>query len=65
MSASYLREWERILDSGIGEIINSLTATDERSYELRENSPFAGALSQDRRTKVLKTLRSQRAANSS
>jgi excisionase family DNA binding protein len=57
MSASYLREWEDILDSGLDRILEALTATDEKSYELRENSPFAGVLSQERRAKVLKTLR--------
>ena len=59
MSAFYLREWERILDSGLDRILEALTATDEKSYELRENSPFAGVLSQERRAKVLKTLRTQ------
>jgi excisionase family DNA binding protein len=59
MSASYLREWENILDSGLDRILDALSATDEKSYELRENSPFAGVLSQERRAKVLKTLRTQ------
>ncbi|WP_332642188.1 helix-turn-helix domain-containing protein [Aeromicrobium sp.] len=61
MSAIYLREWERILDSGIDQIIDAFTATDEKSYELRENSPFAGVLSQERRVKVLRTIRERRA----
>lgn len=61
MSTSYLREWERILDSGIGQILETLTATDEKSYELRENSPFAGVLSQERRVKVLRTIRERQA----
>lgn len=59
MSASYLREWGRILDSGLDRILDALTATDEQSFELRENSPFAGVLSPERRAKVLKTLRTQ------
>lgn len=57
MSASYLREWDRILGSGLDRILEALTATDEKSFELRENSPFAGVLSQERRAKVLRTLR--------
>ncbi|GAA3518483.1 helix-turn-helix domain-containing protein [Aeromicrobium panaciterrae] len=61
MSASYLREWERILDSGIDRILDALTSTDEKSYELRENSPFAGVLSQERRAKVLRTIRERQA----
>lgn len=61
MSAFYLREWEHILDSGLDRILEALTATDEKSYELRENSPFAGVLSQERRAKVLRTLRNRQA----
>jgi excisionase family DNA binding protein len=61
MSARYLREWQHILDSGLDGILDALTATDEKSYELRENSPFAGVLSQERRNKVLKTLRNHQA----
>ena len=61
MSAFYLREWERILDSGLDRILEALTGIDEKSYELRENSPFAGVLSQERRAKVLRTLRNRRA----
>ena len=61
MSASYLRDWERIFDSGLDRILDALTATDEKSYELRENSPFAGVLSQERRAKVLSTLRNRQA----
>ena len=61
MSASYLREWEHILDSGIDQVLDALTATDEKSYELRENSPFAGVLSQKRRVKILRTIRERQA----
>ena len=60
MTAQYLREWEKILDAGLDRIVDALTATDEKSCELRENSPFAGVLSQERRTKVLQTLRTHR-----
>jgi len=59
MTAQYLREWEKILNSGLNRIVEALTSTDEKSSELRENSPFAGVLSQERRAKVLKTLRAQ------
>lgn len=60
MIAEYLPEWQMILDSGLDRIVEVLTATDEKSCELRENSPFAGVLSQERRAKVLKTLRTHR-----
>lgn len=61
-TADYLHEWENILDSGLDRILEALTAKDEKSCELRENSPFAGILSQDRRAKVLDTFRTYRAA---
>ena len=57
MTAKYLHEWEKILDAGLDRIVEALTSTDEKSCELRENSPFAGVLSQERRAKVLQTLR--------
>lgn len=60
MTAHYLREWEQILDAGLDRIIEALTSTDEKSCDLRENSPFAGVLSQERRAKVLQTLRARR-----
>lgn len=62
MTASYLHQWEQILDAGLDRIIEALTASDEQSCDLRENSPFAGVLSPDRRAKVLKTIRAQRVA---
>lgn len=60
MTAQYLREWETILDAGLDRIVEALTSTDEKSCELRGNSPFAGVLSQERRAKVLQTLRTHR-----
>ena len=60
MTAQYLREWEKILGAGLDRIVDALAATDEKSCELRENFPFAGVLSQERRTKVLQTLRTHR-----
>lgn len=60
MTVSYLRQWQQILDGGVARIIDALTATDEQSRELRENSPFAGVLPPDKRTKILQTLRDLR-----
>jgi len=62
MTASYLHQWERILDAGVDRIIEAFTDTDELSCELRESSPFAGVMSPERRSKVLATLRTQRAS---
>lgn len=62
MTASYLHRWEGILNEGVDRIIEVLTSTDGQSCELRENSPFAGVLSPERRSKILKTLRANKAA---
>lgn len=62
MTASYLHRWEEILNGGLDRIVEALTATDEQSCELRENSPFAGVLSPERRSKILETLRGNKAA---
>ena len=44
-----LDEWERLSKGPIGAIIDVALGSDERSVELRQNSPVAGALSnQDR-----------------
>lgn len=57
MTALYLHQWEEILDAGVDRIIDALTSTDEQACELRENSPFAGVLTQERRSRVLATVR--------
>lgn len=46
-------EWRRLLDGPIEQILVALTSPSLRSRELRQNSPFAGALSEDRRLDVL------------
>ena len=44
-----LDEWERLSKGPIGAIIDVALGSDERSVELRQNSPFAGALSNQER----------------
>ena len=44
-----LDEWERLSEGSIGAIIDVAMGLDERSVELRQNSPFAGALSNQER----------------
>ncbi|NRQ49203.1 helix-turn-helix domain-containing protein [Aeromicrobium stalagmiti] len=62
MTAAYLRDWESVLVGGVDQIIHVITSLDERSADLRENSPFAGVMSPERRTKILRTIREQQAA---
>lgn len=62
MTAAYLRDWQSVLADGVDRIIDVFTSLDERSAELRENSPFAGVMSPDRRIKILRTIRDQQTA---
>lgn len=57
MATHYLELWESILDRGLDEVVATLTGTDARSIELRQNSPFAGVLAEDDRRKALKAFR--------
>jgi hypothetical protein len=53
----WLMEWARLLDGPVTEILSALTSPSLRSRELRQNSPFAGVLSDDERQQVLATSR--------
>src|SRR6266540_5160063 len=56
-AASWLAEWERILDGPVEGVLEALTSTSPRSRELRQNSPFAGLLSDEERARVLTAFR--------
>lgn len=60
MSAHYLDVWERIIDSGVDAVVPVLTGTDQTSSELRQNTPFAGLLSDVERRQVLRSFREHR-----
>ena len=53
MTAHWLSEWLRVLDSGVDEVAEILTSRDAQAVELRQNSPFAGILGHDTRSRVL------------
>lgn len=57
-TAEYLRAWEKVLDRGLRATVEMMTSTSPRARELRQNSPFAGVLSQDERLKALRSFRS-------
>lgn len=60
-TVEYLREWDSILARGLDATIDTLLSTSPRARELRQNSPFAGVLSQAERNQVLRTFREKRA----
>jgi excisionase family DNA binding protein len=51
--ASWLRQWEKLLDGPVEDVLDVLTSQTPRARELRTNSPFAGVLSSEDREKVL------------
>lgn len=51
--ARWLREWEKLLDGPVEDVLDVLTSQTPRARELRANSPFAGVLSSEDRDKTL------------
>jgi hypothetical protein len=56
----WIKEWERLLDGPLSELLASLTSPSQRSRELRQNSPFAGLLTEESRQRVLSTAQQSR-----
>lgn len=57
MATRYLGQWERVIDGGVDSIATVFTGQSEEHRELRQNSPFAGALSDTERRRVLASFR--------
>jgi len=52
----YARAWERVFALPMSEIRKAITADDQRGRDLRQNSPFAGLLSEPERRKILEKV---------
>lgn len=52
-----LDRWSQILDGGVEPIVATLTGLSEEAEDLRQNSPFAGALSPEQREQALASFR--------
>jgi excisionase family DNA binding protein len=57
MTEVWLKRWQDKINEGVGAVLKTLTSEDPEAVELRQNSPFAGVLSQPRRQKVLESFR--------
>lgn len=57
-TVEYLHAWVKVLDEGLGATVEMITSTRPRACELRQNSPFAGVLSQEERREALRSFRS-------
>ena len=53
----WMDEWERLLDGPVEELVGSMTDRSLRGRELRQNTPFSGALDPVERTRVLENWR--------
>jgi excisionase family DNA binding protein len=53
MAAQWLDRWQNVLDSGTEAVLETLTSRAPYAIELRQNSPFAGVLTEAERRDVL------------
>jgi excisionase family DNA binding protein len=59
-SRRWLAEWEKLLDGPAEGVLDALTSRAPRARELRQNSPFAGVLSEEERRGVVAGLSAAR-----
>ena len=55
----WIQAWRRALDKGPAVVLQILTSPSEAATELRQNSPFAGVITQAERRKVLASFHAQ------
>lgn len=53
MTARWLGQWQEVLDAGVDAVADVLTSQGPVALELRQNSPFAGVISEEVRSRVL------------
>jgi len=58
-AVSWLDEWEKLLSDPTENLLTALTSRSPRGRDLRQNSPFAGVLSEDERNQVLASWKEQ------
>jgi hypothetical protein len=57
MTAQWLDQWQKVLDSGEDAVFSVLTSPSPLAVDLRQNSPFAGVLSDQERAAALEAFR--------
>jgi excisionase family DNA binding protein len=61
-SRLWLDEWDKLLRGPVDKVLEALTSRTPRARELRQNSPFAGVLSEGERLGVLSAFNASRKA---
>lgn len=56
MTVGCFQKWERVLDDGLDSVVEVVTSPTEEACELRQNSPFAGVLTDETRVAVLRSF---------
>ncbi|MGF1648699.1 MAG: helix-turn-helix domain-containing protein [Kineosporiaceae bacterium] len=56
-ASAWLDRWEQVLAAGPDHVLQALTSRSEEAIELRQNSPFAGVLTEDERQGALGAFR--------
>src|SRR2546425_9344728 len=59
MASAWLDRWQTVLDDGVEAVLEVLTSRSPLAVELRQNSPFAGALPEAERHAVLAAFASR------
>ena len=60
VSRRWLEEWETLLRGPLDRVLEALTSRAPRARELRQNSPFAGVLTDEERQRVLSRFQATR-----
>jgi len=60
----WLQQWVDLLGGPIEDVLEALTSRSPRSRELRQNSPFAGVLTDQQRQTALRAFKSMNRTNS-
>lgn len=53
----WIEQWQIVLDGPLDALLDLLTSSSARAIELRQNSPFAGVLSEQERQAALAAFR--------
>jgi hypothetical protein len=53
----YAERWRRLLSRPLPDIAQAISADDEEGRDLRQNSPFAGALNEQERRRIIEAIR--------
>lgn len=57
---AYARRWQAVLERPAAQIVRILVADDESSRDLRQNTPFAGVLTDEERWRIVRGIRPEK-----